>query len=523
MQERVPVTFEPTHATAWVTPGTTVLDASRAVDVFIPVPCGGRGICGSCGVKVLTGALLPPDADERAGLARAPKGVRLACRARIAGPVVLRPIVVYSRPVVRPPEGAMVPLVAAVDLGTTSVAIALVDSVIGRELVRTSVPNLQAAWGADVLSRLTAALDGHAKELRTAAQDSLADALASAAGVAEVSLEGLSRVTVAANTAMAALLLGEDVSGLATAPFVAPFRGARAVTPSGRLAELLPPQATLSVLPPAAGFVGGDALAGAQAYGLLGEPPRHPRLLVDVGTNAEIVLATSRGLWVASAAAGPAFEGAGVCCGGPATAGAVEHVELGADARPIFGVIGGGEPSHFAGSGLVSALAALRRARMLDADGALHESAYGSLAVHRDADQVLRAYFRPGGGGCLEISQLDVRSLQLAIAAVRTGVDFVLAKARVKPSSLAEVLIAGAFGRAVHADDLLDLGMLPRKTEGRIVTVGNAALDGAVMAAFTREAEAAMEAAALRVTHVDLASSTEFQAALLRSLRLDRH
>ena len=201
-----------------------------------------------------------------------------------------------------------VPLVAGVDLGTTSVAVVLVDVESGREVARASVPNRQQAFGADVLTRMSAALSGSASQLREAAEASIVSALETAAERGEVQTAGIVRLAVAANSAMTALLLDVDVAPLATSPFTAPSDGG-AIAAGSSLLVPLAEDATAVVIPPIAGFVGGDALAAAIAAGLA--EADEPVLLVDFGTNAEIVLAGCGSLVVASAAAGPAFEGVG--------------------------------------------------------------------------------------------------------------------------------------------------------------------------------------------------------------------
>lgn len=520
MPRRVPVTFEPSASTAWVTPGITVLEAATLAGVTIPAPCGSRGVCGSCGVKVRSGELAEPGAEEAATLRRAPRGLRLACRATVTGPVTLRPIVSYGPSGSVHRGGEAVPLLLAVDLGTTNVAALAIHAESGRELARATAPNLQQAYGADVLSRVSAAMDGRATELRTSAEESVISALNEAASVAGVSLSGARRIVIAGNPAMSSLLLGVDVSPLAAHPFDPPYSGCKRLSQGSGVLSHLPAGVETCVLPPAAGFIGGDALGGALAHGLL-EPESPTTLLVDVGTNAEIVLAHEGVIHVGSAAAGPAFEGAGVACGGTATAGAVYAVEIEANGRPHLSSLEDASPSHFTGSGLLSALGVLREVGLLATDGLMASVKAGGISVRPDSDGVLQASFRPGEGGCLQISQKDVRSLQLAKAAILTGVKMVLGSAGVAPSQVHRVLLAGAFGRAVRERDLLTLGVLPAEFEGRIEAVGNASLDGAAAVAFDPGRCADLLGSIERTTHVDLAAEPDFQRTLMDSLSLE--
>lgn len=520
MPRRVPVTFEPSGATAWVPAGTTVLDAGAVAGVMIPAPCGARGVCGSCGVKIRSGYLGEPDADELAALRRAPKDVRLACRATVVGPVTVKPIISYSRQVTAHHAGEVVPLLIAVDLGTTNVAAVLIHAQSGRELARSATPNLQQAFGSDVLSRVSAALDGRSEALRAAAEESVLAALTDAAAEAGVSLAGSRRIVVAGNPAMSALLLGVDVSSLAAHPFDPPYGGCKRLPRGGAVMGALPEDVESCIIPPAAGFVGGDALGGALSHGLL-EQGAPTTMLIDVGTNAEIVLAHDGVIHVGSAAAGPAFEGAGVTCGGAAASGAVYAVEIEADGRPHLSTLGDAPPSHFTGSGLLSALGVLREVGLLGASGLMGVGKAGGITVRPDDEGVLQTSFRPGEGGCLHISQRDVRSLQLAKAAIASGIRMVLRSAHIAPGDVQRVLLAGAFGRAARERDLLSLGVLPAQFAGRIEAVGNSSLDGASAVAFDPARCSDLLAAIDTVQHVDLAGAPEFQRTLIEALSLE--
>lgn len=510
MNSRVPVTFTPAGITVWVERGTTVLEASRHAGLIVPAPCGGRGVCGSCAVRVAAGELSDPDDQELAVLRRAPDGVRMACRARVDGPCEIRPLT--AQPTVEQPrlDGASVPLVAGVDLGTTSVGALLVDPVSGREVARASVPNRQQPFGADVLTRMSAALAGSSPELRIAAEQSIISALEAAAALGQVQASRVERLVIAGNSAMIALLLGADVAPLATSPFTAPCSGGELPTDS-LIRAAVAPDASASVLPPIASFVGGDALAAALAAGL--SEADEPILLVDFGTNAEIVLAGCGPLVVASAAAGPAFEGSGISCGGPAAPGAVTSAVIGPDGSVELSALGAQPPQWFSGSGIVSALAALLRAGHVQADGLL--VAEGPLSDRFTLVDGVVTVSLGSGDACLTVSQLDVRSVQLAKAAVRAGISAVLESAGIGASELSAVLVAGAFGSAMDGADLVDLGVVPRETAGVIRSVGNAALEGAAVVALEPGLGGVADSLAAQARHIDLAGDPGFAAALM--------
>ncbi len=526
MTAPVPATFEPAGITVWVAPGTTVLDAARSAGVVIAAPCGGRGVCGACGVRVVSGALGVADEQELAGLERARPGTRLACRARIIGPASVRPIAVgVMESEARLPGAACTTLVAGVDLGTTSIAVALIDPASGLEVARASVANPQATYGSDVLSRLSAASAGYSAQLRALAEQGVAAALDVACAACQGEGGTVERLVVAGNTAMVALLAGVEVGSLAVAPFCAPQVPHR-LEPGPELARHLVAGVGVDVLPPIAGFVGGDALAASLAAGML--QADSPVLLVDFGTNAEIVLATGDDggdgdaryrLTVASAAAGPAFEGSGISCGGPAAPGAVTEVRVDADGSVSLTTMGGGEPEWFSGSGLVSAIAALRRTGNIDASGLMTST--GALAQRFGMDtQGVLTVSLGDEGSALTITQLDVRALQLAKAAVQVGVRAVLRSAGLGAADLSRVGVAGAFGSALDPQDLIELGILPMGTADKADRIGNAALDGASVVALDPGVTDMVRAAGADAHHVELARLDGFNDQLMDATAL---
>jgi uncharacterized 2Fe-2S/4Fe-4S cluster protein (DUF4445 family) len=373
------------------------------------------------------------------------------------------------------------------------------------------VPNLQAAFGADVLSRVSAALEGNERVLRQSAEESVAAALLAAASAGAVEPSAIRHVVVAANSAMAALLCGADVAGLASHPFVAPELPDQ-LSDGTAIHSHLARSAEVALVPPIASFVGGDALAASLAAGLV--DVELPMLLVDIGTNAEIVLALPGRTFVASAAAGPAFEGAGLTSGGPATAGAIERVEVAAD-RVETHVVGGGRAAWFSGAGFVSAVAALLAAGHIAPSGAMIAEGPLRARFTTAQDGVVAVTLADQGVPPVYLTQLDVRALQLAKAAVRTGIEMVLRHAGVSASELEGVQVAGAFGAALDPTDLIALGVLPSNIKGRVRRVGNAALEGAAAMALDSGLVGVASGFREGATHVDLAGDPEFNAAFV--------
>lgn len=506
----VPVKFEPSGSLAWVEPGTTVLEAARSAGVTIMAPCGGRGVCGACGVRVLEGELQEPDEWEVSGLRRAASDVRLACRARVSEPVTVRPLVKSgATDIGRTVSGGE--LVAAVDLGTTNVVAAVVDRTTGREIGRSLVPNRQASWGGDVLARVSAALAGDARQLMAAAEASVVDAIAGCG----VQPSDIKACVIAGNTAMSALIAGVPLESLASHPFRVPDIPVELPGDSA-LSATLAGADSIRLVPPMAGFVGGDALAAIIATRAADEG--EPVLLVDVGTNAEIVLLTDGVAYVASAAAGPAFDGIGLSNGGPAVDGAIVDVRIEGD-RLLATVLGDEVPRWFGGSGMVAVLSALARSGHVSADGLLNAEGPLNERFVRDRRGVLAVCpFDDAPGVCL--SQLDVRAIQLAKAAIRVGIDTVLRVAGVRHRSVSKVYMAGAFGQALDPDDLGAIGLLPGALVDKVTAVGNASLQGAMAMVLKPSVMDHAEEILRHVKHVELATGEDFAPDLLAALSL---
>lgn len=531
--EYVTVRFEPSGREAVVVAGTTLLDAARAAGEFIDSPCGGLGTCGSCRVRTEGDvSRLKADEAERLGGAGVAAGKRLACRARALGPVtvlrdagpsasregerILTASIVDDAECVSPEFGTPCEpagtVGAAVDLGTTTIAIALVDLANGSVLRYATALNPQRVYGADVLSRISAELGVRRGSSTALVREEIERLLLDGLDRAGVAPERLRRVVVAGNTTMIALLLGRDVSPLATAP----YHGADASAASVSAAQLgmgALPEAVVDTLPGVSAFVGGDVVAGVVATGLDARPG--PSLFVDLGTNGEIVFARSDVLTATSAAAGPAFEGAAIEWGMRAETGAIERVGI-RDGELELGVIGEVAAAGICGSGLVDLVALLLDEGVIEPDGRFTDVPV-PLAEHIIEREDQRVFVVDESGGIV-LTQKDVRQVQLAVAAVRTAMDLLLVGAEADAMSIAEVIIAGGFGHHLRPTALARIGLIPPEWAGRVITAGNTALAGARMVLVDPAAAVRAQALAVRIAPLDLAPHPEFQRRYIAAL-----
>jgi uncharacterized 2Fe-2S/4Fe-4S cluster protein (DUF4445 family) len=459
--------------------------ADRLFEVGVEFPCGGESACGGCKVRVLEGEV-PVTATMRDALSEGEirRGWRLACCALSAGRVVVE-VEQWSACVLT--DEAPVPIEpragrgAAIDLGTTTLVVQVVDLTSGEVLSVETALNPQARYGADVMSRLQYDL-GQPGELGRVIRQTLGRMLGG---------EPLREVLLAGNTAMHHLFCGLDVAPLTHAPFVSPTLGGY------RFAdwELAWP-GPAEFLPCLGGFVGSDLLCGIVATRL--EEQTRPRALFDIGTNGEVVVGSAQGIMCASTAAGPAFEGGRIGAGMRAGTGAIDSVHL-RDGRLDCHVIGGGAARGICGSGLVDAAACGVEMGLIAANGRL-----------TNADKRL-----PLAGGVV-LAQSDIRELQLAKGAMAAGLRM-LAGGGVEGLDL-----AGAFGNYIRQSSARAIGLLPEDLP--VEPVGNSALRGArmlLLAPGTRQARLRKIAALSR--HVELAADPDFQYLFAEMMALARY
>jgi uncharacterized 2Fe-2S/4Fe-4S cluster protein (DUF4445 family) len=469
-------------------PGELLSDVILAAGFFLERPCAGRGTCGKCKVKT-KGSFRKPSPVEKKSLSTSElkAGVRLACQARVKGSAQ---IAISSRTVVtdkifsgdgKGVEKLRGPFGIAIDLGTTTVAAflsTLEDSRVHRGF---AVLNRQGTFGAEVISRMESAENGKAPELKDLARSSIEQA-ASGLGLKPVQLSQIERAVVVGNSAMHHLFLGLPVSTLTRLPFQPVERKARK-----ERARFFGREIELWVPPLIAGFVGSDTLACLVYLGFATRGK--PMAAVDLGTNGEVMVSDGREIAVASTAAGPAFEGVNIECGMRATRGAISGAARGKKGGFELEVIGGGQPSGIAGSGLLSLVNLLRREGGINPSGRLGETV-------RLTDRVF-------------LSQSDVREVQKAKAAVRAAFDILLKHLGLQPEDLSELVLTGSFGARILVDDALGLGMIPPVKKNRVKVFANAAGMGAGMLLSGEAFDFAVELAE-RVRHVELYADQEF-------------
>jgi len=407
----------------------------------------------------------------------------------------------------------------AIDLGTTTLVCTLFDLATGAEMGVSSRMNPQVAFGDDVISRISRIRENHGAlaEMQHAVLKTINSMIRGLGEEAGVDLRYVYEVAIAGNSTMQQVICGLDPSALGEVPFVQTFDGALTI-PAQAMGLAASPEAEVFVFPQIGGFVGGDTVAGMLAAGL--EEIQTPTLLVDIGTNGEIVLAHNGVMQATSTAAGPAFEGARIAQGMRATAGAIEKVVIRDDV--LLNVIGNTRPAGLCGTALIDAVAELLRKGIIDETGrilppdeapaTLRDNLRRRLVTQDGQTNFLLVPAEDAASGePVFLWQKDVRELQLATGAIRAGINILLRRVGLKPDDLGNVLLAGAFGNFIRRNNARRIGLLPQVPCGRIQFIGNAASLGAKLALLSAPERERAERLRVKAEHIDLSLDPEFQ------------
>jgi uncharacterized 2Fe-2S/4Fe-4S cluster protein (DUF4445 family) len=512
--------------------GTLLSQALLAAGIPLRADCGGQGRCGKCTLNIRHA-----DPDQRPGQWHS----ILACQSRADQPLdvelpaesILDAVGSLNKAAAgaealpclfaSPGRG----LTLALDLGTTTVAGYLCNLGAGKVLGTAAMRNPQGVFGEDVISRIRAATVNleHLQQLQSLAcraVERIAQSLLERAGQP---VGRLSEVVVVGNPTMLHLLLGIDPSPLGQAPFTPAFVASRCC-PARFIGLALAPQTTLRTLPLVSAFWGADIIAAALLHGL--DQTADGAMLIDIGTNGEICLNQAGRIYGTSCATGPALEGATIASGMLALKGAVDRWQVDQAGEVHYSTIGSHpkrpvKPRGICGSGVISAIASLLRAGMIDPSGRI-DTAMARSRFWRGPNGQAHLMLVPAAetehGRDLMLAQTDIRAVQLAKGAIYTGVQMLSRRAGLTHPD--HILVAGTLGNFLDIEDLFTIGMLPGIDRKRIRMVGNAAGGGAVCAAFDPVFLERAEAMAGRIETVDLAADADFQARFVASLAFTR-
>ena len=591
--------------------GTNLMELLQENKIYLEAPCGGKGLCGKCKIRVESGNLSELTSDEDRLLSNKEKaeGYRLACSTWIMGdavvslddssdtaqivsrgmeysvdinPSVSKEFLTIESPSVEDqrddlkrledalnmratfiPLGLMQRLPSllrdndykvtavydrnnilaiesgntaneqygiAVDIGTTTVVCYLVDLVNGKQLDVASRLNAQKSYGGDVISRIAYAADKAEglKRLQMEITSQLEEMIKGLASKNKIELEHIYNIVIAANTTMIHLFAGLPPEHIAAAPFT-PVATRLMVYPAEQFGVNINSACRIFVLPSISGYVGADIVAGILSTGM--DKSDDLSLMIDIGTNGEMVLGNKEGLISCSTAAGPAFEGANIRNGVGGVAGAINTVRL-EDDGIRYTTISGTAPIGICGSGIVDVLAVLLDAGIIDETGRILpadeiESEIGKKLKERltEVDDMPAFIIAKGeetrSGEPIVMTQKDVREIQLAKAAIAAGTRVIVQKMGKSMGEIKRLYLAGGFGSYIDKRNAVRIGLLPKELEHQIIAVGNAAGTGALLSLLSRKLIQRSNIIKTMVKYVELSTSPEFQEEYVNCMYFD--
>jgi len=516
------ITFKPDNKQVSIHEGATILEAAGQADIIIDAVCGGKGTCEKCVVN------LEPEGHQV-----------LACQYRIQSnltvtiPAASRffeqkilshgiDTQVKTHPTIfkkyLKKDSADKIFGVAVDIGTTTVVAKLIDMTNGDCIATQATINPQTRYGDDVISRISyAQSEPGLAELHKVIIDCINELVTQLCEKTSIDEKRIHEMCVVGNTTMNHIFLKFPVAQLGQAPYSAFSLDAHDV-PAGKLGLHINPAGNVHTVENIAGFVGSDTTAVALAVDV--SSFEQTSLVVDIGTNGEIVLSTKGKLYAASCAAGPALEGARISCGSRAADGAIEAVVVNGDDIDID-VIGGCGPISICGSGLIDAVAVLLNLGIIDSSGRFVDpekikgklpAAIFSRIIVQDEQPAFRLADK------VVLTQKDIRQMQLAKAAIQAGIRLLLKKSGLEDTDIMQIFLAGAFGNYIRAASALRIRLLPAVPLERIHFVGNAAVSGAQMMLLSHHWRAQAHELARRIEYVEIAHEADFQEVFADSI-----
>ncbi len=486
MHEKLTIKLQPLNKTIRVNTGTPLKDVLH--EFGVEFPCGGKGTCGSCKVKLLEGNLnIDQIQKQKLEKLKLAENWRLACFCKVDSDITLE-ISQFENIILadnstfefKPQSGFGI----AVDLGTTTVVVQLVNLENSHILDSVSDVNPQARFGSDLISRIQSCIDGNFDELKQIIRTKIGEMIST---VLQKHPVEISKVAIVGNTVMHHIFSGLAVNSLSFYPFHSPNLGIQIFSPYQLLWQL-PETVNIQFYPSIGSFVGSDILAGIAATKMAEN--ENYSVLIDLGTNGEIVVGNKDKIICASTAAGPAFEGAKISQGMRAVTGAISSVAL-ENGEFKTHVIGNVPAKGICGSGLVDVMSVLIEQEQIGMFGEINSGA-----------EKLKLSSK------IYITQQDIREFQLAKAAIAAGIQILLNQLKISYEDVEQVFIAGGFGNFLNIQNVIRTGLIECE-EDKILKLGNTALIGAKM--FLFEDEEIIQNILSKTTHINLEADPNFQ------------
>lgn len=455
----------------------SLLGALRKHKLYSSAACGGTGKCGKCKVQFREGVIEATYADRtHFSQSELDKGMRLACQAFPMEDCtitlhfqdestfeILTDSTFFDAPAAQLPQERYA---IAVDIGTTTIAAALVGLESRLPAAFYTTLNRQRMYGADVISRILASNEGKKEQLQKSIREDILLCIRNLVEENKIDKRHIEKMVLAGNTTMGHLLRGYPCTSLGVSPFT-PVSTAQEEHSFGEMLDSDYLECTVILFPGISTFVGGDIVSGLLSCGFPAE--EKTALFIDLGTNGEMAVGNKNKILATSTAAGPAFEGGNILWGTGSVKGAICSVTIDGD-NVHTETIGNGQPAGICGTGIIEVMAELLKTGIIDETGLLEDRYFKTgfpLAMTADGEQIL-------------VTQRDVREIQLAKSAVRAGIEVLLKRYGKAYGDIDTVWLAGGFGVKIDQNKAIAIGMIPEEFRGKIRAVGNSSLSGAI-------------------------------------------
>lgn len=506
----------------------TILEFLREKNIHIDAACNGLGVCGKCKIK-LESTDVSISERKLLGEENIKSGYRLACMHSIDE--VDKEFILKSFESEKKPESIVLtesftPKIIhtniqekygiAIDIGTTTVAMELIDLKNAKIISKVADVNSQVKFGLDVMSRIAFALEN--PEGLSILQKSIVDTLNTLINKlldeSKIKREDIAELVVSANTTMCHILLGESVESLGKFPFLPGFTEVKRVCAKDIGIDI---DATLITLPHISGFLGSDIVSGVYASGICDDKEKNI-LFIDIGTNGEMLLKTDNNLLATSCAIGPALEGMNISCGIRAGIGAIDDFHID-EAGISYTIIGNTEPIGICGSGVLSMVRELLKSGFINKMGAIDKKCLDSNHSFIKADDSGKPFIKINDN--LYFTAKDIRQVQLAKGAILSGIRALIQKAGIETCDITRVCIAGQFGKYISMDSFFGVGLLPKEFEGKVEYLGNTSLTGAYMALLDKNTIEYMTEISVETEYFELSKLEEYEKIFAKALRFD--
>ena len=505
--------------------GRSLMEALVSHSIFLRSDCGGRGSCGKCKVNKINSDGHDENITSCNYQLTGDLKIEIPETSMLSSHIVSKAPVTfpgsYNNRVIEPDLWERYGI--AVDLGTTTIAVYLCDRTSGKVLSSIAVKNPQAFYGDDVMSRIAAIdmEDGNLQHLQKIVVRAIEWGITELLKAYGIEPADITQIVTVGNPTMIHILAGVSPASIGTFPFEPAFKEPRTILTSELGFNLV--DTPLQILPQISGFIGGDILSAALAVDIDNQP--EGTMLIDLGTNGELLLKGKDKLFATSCATGPAFEGASLSCGMQAIPGAINKVIINkALDFPDFTMINSNnsskiKPFGICGTGVISGVAELCRNHIIEPSGAFTKGNTINPLQKDDEGRPRYILVRKESsqdGSPVFISQKDIRSVQLGKGALITGIEFLLRAAGYQTPE--KIIIAGAFGTYIEKEDMISLGMIPDIDPEKITVSGNSAGAGAVMVLCDKSCLDKSIEMAKKITTVDLACDPKFQEVFVQKL-----